>query len=80
MLGRDRFYEKVEDLRKTLFPEWSADELACHPHEALQFCETARQVVAPVPDHLVMKALLNRQQHGNQKQQGVAEPRLVWRE
>jgi hypothetical protein len=58
--GREQFYAKVEELRIALFPGWSADELACHPHEALQFCEIVRRVVAAVPDHLVMKALINR--------------------
>ena len=76
-LGKEQFYEKVDELRNALFPDWTADELACHPHEALQFCEVVRRVVAPVPDHLVMKALLNRR---IQQQKGSApfEPRLLW--
>jgi hypothetical protein len=75
--GREQFYEKVEELRNALFPEYTADELACHPHEALQFCEVVRRTVAPVPDHLVMKALMNRRK---QRQKGTAplEPRLLW--
>jgi hypothetical protein len=77
-LGRDQFYEKVEELRKVLFADWTADELACHPHEALQFCEVVRRAVAPVPDHLVMKALLYRQRHGKKKGTGSGEPRLLW--
>lgn len=63
--GRDSFYDTVEELRATLFRSWTADELACHPHEALQFCEVVRRrVVAPVPDHLIMKALMNRRRQG----------------
>jgi hypothetical protein len=75
--GREQFYEKVEELSKAMFPDWTADELACHPHEASQFCEVARRVVAPAPDHLVMKALLNRRRRGKN---GTAsfEPRLLW--
>ncbi len=77
-LGREQFYEKVEEIRMALFSNWTADELACHPHEALQFCEVVRRVVAPVPDHLVMKALLNRRK-GGEKKAGSVLPRLVWR-
>jgi hypothetical protein len=77
-LGREQFYEKVEELSNTLFPDWTADELACHPHEALQFCEVVRRVVAPVPDHLVMKALMNRRRQGK-KGTASLEPRLLWR-
>jgi hypothetical protein len=74
--GKEQFYEKVEELQNTLYPNWTADELACHPHEALQFCEVVRRVVAPVPDHLVMKALLNSRK---QRKKGATsfEPRLV---
>lgn len=75
--GRDQFYERVEELRKAFFPGWTADELACHPYQALQFCEVVRRVVAPVPDHLVMKALLNRRRQGK-KGTPATEPRLLW--
>ena len=47
--GRDRFYEKVGELSDDLFPDWTPDELACHPHEAQQFCDAVRRVVGPVP-------------------------------
>jgi hypothetical protein len=76
--GRERFYDKVEELRKVLFPDWTADELACHPHEAQQFCEVVRKAVAPVPDHLVMKALMNRRRQGNKRDPGLFEPKLLW--
>lgn len=75
--GKEEFYAKVEELSAALFPDWSADELACHPHEALQFCEIVRRVVAPVPDHLVMKALLNRRKQRRKVPGGVV-PRLLW--
>lgn len=76
--GREQFYDKVEELREALYPDWTADELACRPHEALQFCEVVRRgVVAPVPDHLVMKALLNRRRQGK-KGPAPLEPRLLW--
>lgn len=76
-LGRESFYNKVEELREAFYPGWTADELACHPHDALQFCEVVRKAVdRPVPDHLVMKALLNRRR---QSRKGpAAKPRVVW--
>ncbi|HTU93181.1 MAG TPA: hypothetical protein VMF69_24085 [Gemmataceae bacterium] len=59
-LNREQFYEAVEHIRKAIYPEWTQDELAYHPHDALRFCEIVRSnVQAPVPDHLVMKAMLN---------------------
>lgn len=75
--GREKFYETVEELSTDLFPDWTGDELACHPHEALQFCEVVRQVVPRVPDHLVMKALMNRRK---QRKMGSASsgPRILW--
>jgi hypothetical protein len=75
--GREQLFEKVDELSNALFPDWTADELVCHPNEAQQFCEVVRRVVAPIPDHLVMKALLNRR---TQRKKGSAafEPRLVW--
>jgi hypothetical protein len=59
-LNREQFYEVVERTRRAIYPEWTQDELACHPHEALRFCEIIRsKLQAPVPDHLIMKAMLN---------------------
>jgi hypothetical protein len=60
-LSRDEFSDLVEGVRKVLYPDWSRDELACHPHDALQFCDVVRSKSgAPVPDHLIMQVLLNR--------------------
>lgn len=75
--GREKFYEAVEDLLTRLFPDWTVDELACNPHEAQQFCDVVRRAIAPVPDHLVMKALMNRRR---QRKKGTAstETRLLW--
>jgi hypothetical protein len=63
--NRDEFSILVDDLRMTLYPHWSQDELACHPHDAMQFCEIVRsRVSAPVPDHLIMRVMLNRRKRG----------------
>jgi hypothetical protein len=59
-LSRAQFSDLVDQLRTSLYPDWSPDELACHPHDAQQFCESVRQrASAPVPDHVIMKAMLN---------------------
>jgi hypothetical protein len=60
-LTRTEFYNLVEGLRAKLYPHWSQDELACHPHDAAQFCDIVRMnAKAPLPDNVIMKALLNR--------------------
>ena len=60
-LTRAQLYELVEGLSRTLYPEWSPDELACHPHDALQFCKIVRaKAKAHLPDYIILKALLNR--------------------
>jgi hypothetical protein len=59
-LNREQFYDAVESIRRAIYPEWTQDELACHPHEALRLCEIVRsKTQASVPDHLIMKAMLN---------------------
>jgi hypothetical protein len=67
LAGQQNFYRDVENLQKKTYPGWTADELACHPHEALQFCQVVRRTIALVPDHLVMKALLNRRRQGRKR-------------
>jgi hypothetical protein len=63
-LPRDEFYDLVDGLRRVLYPEWTQDELVCHPREAVQFCDAVRgKAKAPVPDHLILKALMNRRKH-----------------
>ncbi len=58
-LTRKQFYNVVDEVRKTLYPKWTRDELACHPHEAQQFCEVVGlKTEAPLPDNLIMKAML----------------------
>lgn len=59
-LSRDDFYDLVMEQRALVFPNWTEDELACHPGDALQFCEVVRRKVsAPVQDHVIMHALMN---------------------
>lgn len=60
-LDREQFGQLLEELLDSLYPGWTDEELACHPHDALQFCGVVRdRVDAQVPDHVIMKALTNR--------------------
>ena len=62
-LTRAQFYDVLDDGRQAFYPGWSEDELACHPRDALQFCEVVRlKANAPVPDAVIMRALLNRRE------------------
>jgi hypothetical protein len=64
-LKPDEFSTLVDGLRMTLYPHWSQDELAYHPHDAMQFCEIVRsRVNAPVPDHLIMRVMMIRRKRG----------------
>lgn len=57
---RHQFYDLLDETRRLFYSTWTADELACHPHEAQLFCEIVRKRCgAPVPDHIVMKGLFN---------------------
>jgi len=57
-LSREQFFELVEETRFNMFPAWSQDELACHPSQAVRYCETVRQRAgAPVPEHVTMHAM-----------------------
>ncbi len=59
-LTRRQFHDLVNEVRRSLYPEWTEDELACHPHDALQFCEVVRlRAEAPLPDNVIMRALFS---------------------
>lgn len=60
-LSRPQFFELIDAVRQALYPGWTQDELACHPHDAQQFCAVVRlKAEAPLPDSVIMKAMLNR--------------------
>jgi hypothetical protein len=60
-LSPDRFADALAEVQGALYPNWTIDELACHPHDALQFCEAVRtKVAAAVPDHVIMRVLFSR--------------------
>ena len=64
-LGREEFYELVQDVRVAMCPSWTVDELACNPQDAIRVCnEVRRRTHAPVPDNVVMHALMNARKRG----------------
>ena len=59
-LSREQFYDTVLEVKAGFCPDWTPDELACHPAEALQFCQAVRhRTGGKVPDHVIMHALMN---------------------
>jgi hypothetical protein len=43
-----------------MHPNWTVDDLVCHPDEAKAYCEQIRsEVGAPVPDHVILRRLMN---------------------
>ena len=52
---RDFFKEHRPD------PDWTPDELGCHPTDAIAFCNTVRQQggeFANLPDDLILRCIL----------------------
>ncbi len=65
-LSPERFGDQAHEILGTLYPQWTVDDLACHPHDAIQFCEVVRtKVGSPVPDPLIMRILLHRQKRSH---------------
>jgi hypothetical protein len=64
-LGRDQFFELIQDIRVQLYPSWTEDELACNPRDAIRFCdEVRRRANAQVPDNVTMHAMFAARKHG----------------
>ena len=54
------FRELLEERHVTMHPNWTVDDLVCHPDEAKLYCEQIRvEVGAPVPDHVILRTLMN---------------------
>jgi hypothetical protein len=63
--GRDAFYSLAQEVFAAMYPAWTVDDLACHPSEALKYCEAVRQKAsANVPEELIMHALMNARKRG----------------
>lgn len=54
------FRELVVQRHGTMHGSWTEDDLVCHPDEAKAFCQAIRsEVGAEVPDHVILRTLLN---------------------
>jgi transcriptional regulator with XRE-family HTH domain len=55
------FRELLEERKAVLAPNWSIDELVCHPDEAKNFCKTIRAEdgCGGLPDDLILRTLMN---------------------
>jgi hypothetical protein len=54
------FRDLVEERHSTMHRSWTEDDLVCHPDEAKVFCQVIRnEVGAEVPDHVILRTLLN---------------------
>lgn len=59
------FRELVSSRHVETHPSWTEDELTCHPDAAKAFCNAIRnEVQAPVPDHVILRTLLNVRKSG----------------
>jgi hypothetical protein len=59
-LDPKRFIEILEERHGSMHPNWTVDDLVCHPDEAKMYCEQIRaKVGAPVPDHVILRRLMN---------------------
>jgi hypothetical protein len=59
-LDPKRFIELLEERHASMHPDWTVDDLVCHPDQARTYCEQIRsEVGAPVPDHVILRRLMN---------------------
>ena len=58
-LTSEQFRMMVVDSFNQSYPEWSADKLICNPTEAGQYCESIRQSVPRLEDHVILRTLIN---------------------
>ena len=64
--GREEFYNLVQEVFAVMYTTWTVDDLACHPSEALKYCQAVRQKAsANVPEELIMHALMNARKRGS---------------
>jgi hypothetical protein len=59
-LDPKRFIELLEERHASMQPDWTVDDLVCHPDQAKAFCEQIRsEVGALVPDEVILRRLMN---------------------
>jgi hypothetical protein len=64
-LDPDAFRDLVVELQHAICPDWTPDELLCHPTDAVVFCQTVRRrAESPgLPEHVICRTLLNLRKH-----------------
>jgi hypothetical protein len=59
-LDPKRFIELLEERHASMHPDWTVDDLVCHPDQAKAYCEQIRSDSgAPVPDYVILRRLMN---------------------
>lgn len=59
-LSPKEFLDLLEERHASMHPDWTVDDLVCHPDEAKEYCEQIRAAVgAPVPDDIILRRLMN---------------------
>jgi transcriptional regulator with XRE-family HTH domain len=59
-LDPKRFTELLEERHASMHPDWTVDDLVCHPHQAKAYCDQIRtDAGAPVPDSVILRRLMN---------------------
>jgi hypothetical protein len=54
------FVDLLEERHATMHPNWTVDDLVCHPDAAKAYCDQIRaEVDAPVPDQVILRRLMN---------------------
>jgi hypothetical protein len=52
----DEFDDVLTDVHHAMFPDWSEDEVVCHPRDALRFvAEVRSRTVHRIPDHVICR-------------------------
>lgn len=61
----ESFREVLADVMFECYGSWTIDDLLCHPHDAIEFCELIRsRTKSRVSDYLILKTLLNMRKRG----------------
>ena len=55
-----KFIELLKERHASMHPNWTVDDLVCHPDQAKTYCDQIRsEIGAPVPDHVILRRLMN---------------------
>jgi hypothetical protein len=69
--------EAVENVRFERYPDWSRDQLLCHPAEAILLCKEVRIRVRPIAETMTASDILLT--YLNQSKRSKVTARKPWR-